>query len=105
MTQRTKSDINYEYIVILGKRSSEDSTVLLVVSIDEGNEIQLVRAVFEVVNLILLPMSAGFGSMSENRRIADPQPDGVFRIHPRPPKPGTSMQHMLAPTKVSKRLE
>jgi hypothetical protein len=101
MTQRTNSDINYEYLV-MDKRSTEDSTALLVVSIEKGNEIQSVRAVFEVVNLILLSMIAGIGSISENRKIIDAQPDGVFRIHPRPPKPKTFMQQKSAITKVLK---
>ena len=102
-TQQNQSDLNYEYLVILDKRSSEDSTALVVVSFDEEKKIQSVRAVYEVVNVILLSMSAGVGAMSEYQEIAAREPDGVFRFHPPPLKPETSTPTESAPGKFLKK--
>lgn len=79
MTARNKSDLNYEYLVILDERSSEDQTALVVNSYDADDEPLSFRAVFEVVNVILLSMIAK-GMMREYKEIADGKPDGVLRF-------------------------
>ncbi len=103
MTRRTKSNINYEYLAIVDERSTRDSTAVLVAGNIEGNGIESVRAVFEVVTLTLSVLSIGHGMMSENQEQAAAEPDGVFRIHPQPK--AIPKQHKAAPRKFLGRPE
>lgn len=79
MTTKNKSDLNYEYLVILDERSSKDQTALVVNSFDPDIEPISLRAAFEIVNIIMLAMVSK-GTMREYKEIADGKPDGVLRF-------------------------
>jgi len=79
MTGKNKSDLNYEYLVILDERSSKDQTALVVNSFDPDVEPISLRAAFEIVNIIMLAMVSK-GTMREYKEIADGKPDGVLRF-------------------------
>ena len=104
MTRRTKSNINYEFLIILDERSTKDSSALLVPGNIEETGIESVRTVFEIALSTLSVFSIGHAAVSEYQEQADAEPDGIFRFHPQPQRE-VPKDHKLAPRKQLKRRE
>lgn len=79
LVEKTESDINYEYLVILDERSSKDESALVVVNRKREEEPMTFRAAFDVVNVVVMAMF-GKGLSRDYKESADGAEDGILRF-------------------------